>query len=412
MKHSVSDRRAAYVASDAEPTSDTFIGHAAPAPDDAIADAIARAHAARAALRELDGQLPAQPLAVTVRRTPNGAVVEPSALDVAAFAIGNRCVRVRLAPSIEQEHELAAVLAGAHARTDEPLATPFVTVALGDEPIATARHGHRRGWRGHAGPWLGLSRAKPGLSIASTCHMIVDGYGHAWLAARIAEHARRLRPLVPRSAELAPPPLAAVAGARSLDVAWRALDRAPRALELAYALGRLLHRIAGRADARSSPTFQIPVAPGALDDPSRRLRRVVPALATVRFEAGAPEPFAAFAARTRYAIDRETSGTGVVSRLLAAARNAPAPLAWKRRLVAADRPRWLDPVADLLGARGCASRIRLAEPAPPSCAVSSAARHDGLVATVIDDGDSSAITLCGNGDCDALLHELLALLPA
>src|SRR4051812_40385585 len=98
--------RDGYVVSDAEPASDTFIGHAvaghaaaghapdeatrhAPdddaghalaghalakhavaghAPDDVAGHAVARAHAARDALRALDGRLPDQPLAVTLQR--------------------------------------------------------------------------------------------------------------------------------------------------------------------------------------------------------------------------------------------------------------------------------------------------------------------------------------------------------
>ncbi|HEY6033735.1 MAG TPA: hypothetical protein VIV58_05730, partial [Kofleriaceae bacterium] len=83
-------RAGAYVISDAEPASDTFIAHPAPAPRDPIGDAIARAHAARAAIRALDGELPDQPLAVTLRRSVIGAFVEPSALELAAFAIGDR----------------------------------------------------------------------------------------------------------------------------------------------------------------------------------------------------------------------------------------------------------------------------------------------------------------------------------
>ena len=81
--------RAHYVASDAEASGDTFIGHRSPPPSDPIADAIVRAHAARAALRELDGQLPDQPLAVTIQRGDVGARVVPSSLDVAAFYRGD-----------------------------------------------------------------------------------------------------------------------------------------------------------------------------------------------------------------------------------------------------------------------------------------------------------------------------------
>lgn len=408
--------RAPYLASDAEPNADTFIGHRAPPADDLVADAIARAHAARLAIRELDGELPDQPLAVTVRRTPSGAIAEHSALDVAAFAIGDRCVRVPLAATIDGEQSLAAALAGVvrgeayeHA---QPATTPFVTVSLGDEPIVTARHGHRRGWHGHdlaRGPWLGLGRAD-GLVTFSTCHMVLDGFGHAWLSARIAEHAAQLRPRAPATG-VASVPAPSRIGHPPLDVAWRALSTGPRAVPLAYALGRWLHGLAGKPDARTSPMFQIPVAPGARGDAQRVRRRVVPAVASVRFTRGEPEPFEQFAARTRGAIEREANGAGVVSRLVAMARLAPAPLAWKRRVVAAGRPRWLDRIAELLGSRACVSCIHLAGPTPPACAVSSPAQDDGWVVTVVDGADQAAITLCGKGASEQRLTELLALLP-
>jgi hypothetical protein len=154
---------------------------------------------------------------------------------------------------------------------------------------------------------------------------------------------------------------------------------------------------------------------------------VVPAIASVRFEHGEPEPFEAFAARTRTLLRREAEGHGLSAHLLAAARAAPAPLAWKRRAVGAGRPRWLDAVATLVGGRGCVSRIRLDvtdRAIAPACAVSSPGRLPtaadplgGCVATIVDDGRAGAITLCGAGFADtdaraaALLDELLALVP-
>ena len=415
--------RAGYVASDAEPSADTFLGHATPPPGDAVADAIARAYAARRAIRALDGSLPDQPLAVTVRRTPLGAIAEPSALDAAAFAIGDRTWVARLPDTAAGDAALAAELesaiAGGTPRTLAPPGAglvPFVTVTLGEEPLETARHGHRRGWTTGAmprGPWLGLSRAG-GLATVSTCHLIVDGYGHAALTARLAAEAATR---VPSAARRALPPPAPVADAIPLAIAWRDLaGPGPRALPLAYALGIVLHRAAGSRDARFSPTFQIPVAPGTPDDPIRLARRVVPAIASVRFDGGAPEPFEVFAARTRETLAREASGAGLSARLLAAAQGAPAPLAWKRRAVGAGRPRWLESVAELIGGRGCVSRIKTAAPLPPTCAVSSPARlasaGDPLgscVVTVVDDGRRAALTLCGDGELarSALLDELL-----
>ncbi len=408
--------RTTYVASDAEPSADTFIGYEAPAPSDPLADAFARAHAARTALRELDGTLPNQPLAVTVKRSANGAVLVPSALDVVAFAIGDDIFMHRLAPRLADE-------TGHFTPAD---AVPFATITVGDEPLAMARHGHRRGWRTNGdacGPWLGLSRAG-GMAVVSTCHFVVDGYGHASLAAKLAQATPPPGALQPttthpalRSLRSMPPPKP-VAGAIALDVGWRALPSpAPRALPLAYALGRLLHDLAGDRDAPFSPTFQIPVAPGDKSDPLRARRRVVPAIASVRFDRGTPEPFEHFAARTKAMLAREAGGNGLASRLLTAARAVPMPLAWKRHAVGPERPSWLEPIANVIGGRGCISRISLAEPAPLLCAVSSPARlasdADDLgscVVTIIDDGARAAITWCGSGRAGdpRLLDALLA----
>jgi hypothetical protein len=428
--------RPGYLASDAEPATDTFIGHrtttALEPSRDPLRDAIDRARAARAALRELDGTLPEQPLAVTLVRGDR-AVTEPSALDAAAFAIGSRCLIAALDdPTLL--HQLAAVARGA-----EPAPwygpTPFVCVSIGDDPIETARHGHRRAWRNGRGPWLGLGRTGE-LATVSTCHMVVDGYGHACLTGRIhaiadARTERLARGLAPHAtrhaAHPAPlPSLAPVAGAVPLGVAWHELDGdSPRALPLAHAIGQILHRAAGRPDARFSPTLQIPVAPGRLDDPERRRRRAMPAVVSVRFDRGAPEPYATFEARARTALAREIDGVGLCARLIAAARATPAPLAWKRRSFSTSRPRWLDRISDVLGGRACVSRIRIDAPIPASCAVSSPSRDasavdplGACVITVVDDGTRAAITLCGSGlvgsevAARAVLQELLTLARA
>ena len=471
--------RSHYVNSNAEPGGDTFIGIRAPEPTDWIADAIVRAHAARAALRELEGLLPDQPLAVTVGSGPTAHTI-PSALEVAAFAIGARVIRAQLATDIADEGPLAdrllaAVRDAGHAATDAdagyprsdaaraiPEAVPFVCVSIGDEPLSTARHGHRRAWAGGAGPWLGLGRCG-GLAIVSTCHMVVDGYGHAWLTSKVAEHHARLAQRGPRTTaqtkdDLVPgdrrpgdrrpddrnpddrpssrvadtrriyavvlPPLLRVAGVIPLGVAWRELPSpAPRALPLAYALGRILHRAAKRPHAKFSPTFQIPIAPGEHDDPERRLRRVVPSAMSVRFVAGEPEPYEVFEARAREILAREAAGRGLCTRLVAAARAAPVSLAWKRKTFSSSRPRWLDRLAEIVGGRACLSRIRLDLRLPPACAVSAPARLaskadllGSCVITVLDDGTHAAITACGSGLAgtpddaadliDALLDEL------
>ena len=439
--------RETYVISDAEPGADTFIGYRTPRPADPYVDAVARARAARQALRELDGLLPEQPLAVTVNRGGD-AVIEPSLLDVAAFAIGDRVIVGRLdddriveklkievlargevVPGTSRDPKRADAASRDALRRDSivrldsisPQIVPFVCVSIGDEPLATARHGHRRAWTERGGPWLGLGRASE-LATVSTCHFVVDGYGHARIAGRIAE----LVATETNGAGPTLPPLAPVHGAIALGVAWRELPQpVPRAIPMAYALGRVLHRRAGRRDSPFSPTFQIPVAPGRRDDPMRWYRRVVPAITSVRFDNGVPEPFEAFESRVREALAREADGRGLCSRLLAAARAAPAPLAWKRKSVSATRPRWLDRFADVIGGRACLSRIHVDAPLPSAtCAVSSPARLatpedplGGCVITVLDDGTHAAITACGSGklagdpaDANALLDELLALL--
>ena len=432
--------RPGYVVSDAEPSADTFIGYrAAPAPGidplrDPLRDAIDRARAARIALRELDGTLPDQPLAVTLARDDR-TITETSTLDAAAFAIGPSCLVAALDdPTLP--NQLAALLRG-HAPAPWHGPTPFVCVSIGDDPIETARHGHRRAWRWGRGPWLGLGRTGE-LATVSTCHLVVDGYGHACLSGRIhtlvAEAraasdrlARMTRTPLPYAIAPTPlhalPPLSPVAEAVPLGVAWQELDGPSlRALPLAYAVGRILHRAANRPDARFSPTLQIPVAPGRLDDPERRRRRAMAAAVSVRFDGGAPEPYGTFEARARTVLDRETRGVGLCARLVAAARAAPAPLTWKRRGFSTSRPGWLDRVSDVLGGRACLSRIRIEPPIPPSCAVSSPSRYasagdplGACVVTVVDDGNRAALTVCGSGiagsnaAASTLLEELLAL---
>jgi hypothetical protein len=256
------------------------------------------------------------------------------------------------------------------------------------------------------------------MAIASTCHLAVDGYGHARLAARIhaltAELVARA-PSVPLTRALPSP--APVAGGIPLGITWGETQPGMRALQVAYALGCALHRRAGDRNAPFSPTFQIPVAPGTPDDPARLRKRVIPAIASVRFDAGTPEPYDRFAARTKEIIAREAAGGGIASRLYASMQAVPAPLAWKRSAMAAKRAGWLDRFATVIGGRGCVSKLTLDAPSPPSCAVSSPARLattedalGGCVVTIIDDGSRAAITLCGSGEvADAdMLDEILA----
>jgi hypothetical protein len=392
-------RSGIYLACDAEPDADTFMAYREQPPRDPVCDAIARARAARTTLRELEGTLPDQPLAVTIDRTGGGST-RPSQLDVAAFAIGNACLVARLDdPSLSQQ--LADVLHGKQPRTWRS-AAPFVCVSIGDEPIETARHGHRRAWTDRGGPWLGLGRSGE-LAVVSTCHLIVDGYGHACLTARMAELTSSMNGRDGHG--VAAPPLVPVPGAVPLAIAWRELPQpTPRLVPLAYELGRLLHSELASPDAKFSPTLQIPVARGHKDDPVRLRRRIVSATTSVRFTAGTPEPLSAFEARVRDVFAREAAASGLVSRLLAAARAVPVPLAWKRKSISAKRPRWLENFADVIGGRALLSRIAVDNLGRPLCAASSPARLastsdpiGGCVVTLVDDGNHAAITVAGSG---------------
>jgi hypothetical protein len=440
---------AGYLASDAEPRADTFMGWPAPAPAsaaDAIADAIVRAHAAARALAELDGELPDQPLAVNLLVGDGAATTRPTDVRCVAFVLGDRAYLARLADHPAADGALAHALAHATAHAldaaapaldprlepiDGRAACPAaIAVVIGDQPVAVCRHQHRRAWTTSGGPWLGLGRAGA-LATVSTCHLVVDGYGHAWIAARIAAarddaaHAA----LAAAAASATVPALPALALAQPLGVAWRPLPRLPRFAELAHALGRVLHTDEGQRAARCSPTFQVPVAPGDKGDPLRRRRRVVPALLSVRFPDGdgRAEALAALAARADAAVRREAAGNGLMSRLLDAARAAPAPLAWKRRLVgSAARPLLLAPISRVLGGRACLSMLRLGAEvaaAPPLVAVSS----PGLLPSILDPIGSTVLTAIGDdrgatvtasgcgrtGDADgagAFLDRLLAAL--
>ncbi len=388
-----------YLACDTSPDADTFMGYPADAPADPIADAIARARAARTALAELDGSLPAQPLAVTIA----DGVPRPCSLAVAAFAVGDRCV-VGALDDPDLPARIAAAIAGRGVR-EADAGEPFVCVSLGEEPVETVRHAHRRAWTKTSGPWLGLGRAA-GLATVSTCHLVVDGYGHALITRRIAQ----LVPATHGFADHALPPLAPVPHGVPLAISWRSLEGPlPRVTELAYRLGQLLHREVGVPGARFSPTLQIPVARGAKDDPLRLRRRVVAATTSVRFDGDEPEPFEVFDARLRGVFAREAADRGLASRMLAAARAVPIPVAWKRRSIAAQRVRWLEDLAAVIGGRALLSRMSIQhrddEPAlPPIVAVSSPSRLasdadpvGGCVISIVDDGRRGVIAMCGSG---------------
>jgi hypothetical protein len=413
-------RPGAYLVSDAGPTADTFIGVPGPAPDDAagrIGWAIASAHAAVRALLARDGSLPEQPLTVAIALHRGAARTVPvSSPWRVAFMLDGRRVTATLDPlgpahEVELARRLALTLRAGHGdgvTVDEAEPAPMLTVALGDDDPARAHHGHRRAWHARGGPWLGLARAG-GQTVLSTCHMVVDGFGHASIATDVARGTDRAaaRHLAAAAAAIigdvdaAPPP--SPLDGEPLGVAWRRLPGPqPRFTRQAWALGRVLHRDHGDPRAPRSPSFQVPVAPGAVDDPTRFARRVRPALLSVRFSDGRPEPEEVFAARARAAIAREAGGRGLASRLLTALTALPLPLGWKRGVVGTRAP-WVGDALDVLAGAGCLSLLRVPG-APTLVAVSSPGRllpadaaRATSVLTVIADGDGATATLAGSG---------------
>jgi hypothetical protein len=417
-----------YLASNGEPHADTFMGSPGPGPTELagwIGWAIAAGHALVTALVAREGQFPAQPLKVRlVRRHGLCRAVPARAPRTIGFAIGGRLIVAALDPrGPASEVELAARLAraarGADATADgdgarggdraRAAGEPVATVAIGDDALAVAHHGHRRGWTADGGPWLGVARAE-GLTLLSTCHLAVDGFAHAHLAHDVASTIDRaaIRTLAAAAAAItgdAPPPdLCPIAAdvAVPLGVAWRRLPGpTPTVARQAWTLGRLLATGAGGVRARGA-TVQIPVADGPPDDPTRFARRVRTALATVRFPDSQPEPLDRFAARVKTALADEAVGRGLLGRLSAALVGAPLPLGLKRRwLGRARQDDGRGGPGELLAGDGCVSLLRRLPPlvaaSVPGRVIADGADEATAVLTVIDDGHAAIATIAGRG---------------
>ncbi len=271
----------------------------------------------------------------------------------------------------------AALLAGILESVDTQAAgaaRAAVVVSLLPQRIPDARHLHRSAWSRGGGPWLGVGFAAD-LDVVSTCHLGVDGFGHALLTdgicARIADQApaltQRLRaaddrwsaPRGDTACESAEPDLLGFA-ARDLP------DGAGRFAHQAYAMGRALGRFLntdrvgdGAPPARFSPTFQVPVAPASSDGGFLRDADVFHGLLSVRKSEAGFEPLSAFEARLPDWIERERHGEGVLSRIGLAIAGSPLPRAAKLRLLRSRREPspWLPPVEVLCG-RGRLSSLR------------------------------------------------------
>lgn len=399
----------AYLASDADPGTDTLMAAATAVPRGAadwIAWAVASAHAAHAAVARLDGTLPDQPLAVAIARSGGLARTAPLAQPRrVGFAIGAQVWYGQLdgrgaAYDADLARALARTLRGQPSQLTLDGPPPQVVVALGDDAPSRLRHGHRRAWTAAGGPWLGVARMGPYAAV-TTCHLVVDGWGHALLTQAIAAAAAPPQLRV-EAADVTLPPLAIVAG-EPLELCW---GPAPPvgAVAAAYALGVVLHR-RGDPRARRSPPLQLPVAPGAADDPARLARRVRPALLSVRFSDGRPEPLAAFAARAKAAIAREAAGAGIATRLLSGLHGLPLPLALKRRALAGGPSRLTAGPSQHLAGDACLSMLRL--PDGPALVAASAPppqiprSRGAAVVTVVRAGADALVTAATVGRCDA-----------
>lgn len=473
-----------YMISDAAPRQDTFMGYALPPPPDrasALVEAVLSAYAARQAVRALDGELPEQPLATTLDRR-GAARSEPNDLRHAAFLLDGQ---VRLAdlgpepaapgldgPALAARlaalvRALAAPSGSLLRRPSASSPVPFACICIDEELRAYLRHSARHAWVDSRGPWLGLGRAGE-LRAVATSHFAVDGYGHAWLTAAIAEASAGLghryrEPLLAELLSLAAvpapsassasrtlrstlrstlsPPLLGPPPGRAprvwpalgdgelpapLGIATRTLPSpSPRITPLAYRFGQLLARALPATPGAPPPTVFIPIAPGDRSDPLRVRRRVSAVVVSVRpsdSDPARPEPYPQFAARAAAAFAAEASGQGIHGVLHRAAASLPLPLRWKRELIGNYRPRWLGALPAALGGRACLSSIRMSERRLPplvavSCPVLLPTALDpigGCVVTILDDGHQATITASGAGlagtdaAAAALLDELLA----
>ena len=187
-----------------------------------------------------------------------------------------------------------------------------VVVSLLPQRIPDARHLHRSAWSRGGGPWLGVGFAEE-LDVVSTCHLGVDGFGHALLTdgicSRIADQApalaQRLRAADDRWCVAHGDAAYDSSAPDPLGFATRELpDGAGRFAEQAYAMGRALGRFFGfdrgresESLPRFSPTFQVPVAPATCRGELLRDADVFHGLLSVRMRQGSFESFESFAAR-------------------------------------------------------------------------------------------------------------------
>lgn len=449
-----------YLNSNGDPRADTFMGRRDAhvlRPPDTIADAIASARAAVTVLPTLHDAFPGQPLSCYLLR--ERGLLWPTLLGshrhTVAFATKTGAFLATLSPidvhtgqRRDEDRALARALSNAvRGVPPGPMLVPIdrnsmdatraaVAVSVGQEPLATVRHLHRRTWTRGGGPWIGIGRSDD-LHMTTTCHMIVDGFGHTQLTCALfrvydqlfAEtRAHLLDPARPQargvSAHIAPEraPLTRADFGTSrqpqadiwpLGVAVRHIPNiAPGFSALAYALGCTLDEYRSAPDARRphryTPAFQVPVAPGERADPIHWRFRVIPGLLSVRKRDGRFEPFDAFRQRVPVFLTRERQARGLLARLRLMVARLPIPLIAKRRIMSSTKkPHLLFPQIAALAGRGCLSFLRFPAHERPSMplygasapALDAAPGDQGgsSVLTAISNPAGLALTLCGVG---------------
>lgn len=421
-----------YLAANGGPAADNFMGREAAAPVDIAEAAVAAALRARAvvdAVAEVDGALPGQPL--TRLLAWRGGWLERAGVSSRAVALvaADRAARVDVETATDDQlvagaialalgRELPPGFASIERESVEPV-DAIAAVAVGPTTIECAQHVHRNAWTRGGGPWLGVGDAPP-LWVATTCHVAVDGFGHALVTDAIGRRLDAVPPdvrsrllAVARNApgaHAAPPALEPPPGALHLGFAGRYVaGGVGRFAHQAYAFARALDAVYSDASGPShTPTFHVPVAPGRLGADDRRRRRVVHALLAARRRDGAIESFDEFAARLAPFIEREVAGLGALPRISRAAANAPLPLEVRRRLlVSKHRSRRSAPPFEVLSGRGRFSSMRFPRgerPASPLYAVSTptlqATDEDprgAVVLTLIHHENGCSVTSSGTG---------------
>ena len=430
--------RTLYHTANGGPHSDTFMGRPRTERDPRTDAEWGAASAFRAlgAIDALDGRLPGQALRVGLAWRGRWLSIEslsgPAARSV-IFTIGERDylarlegdsphARTRLAQALDDLIRGARPSGFSRLRDERTRRTPLaasVAVCLDVLHHDEGRHAHRRTWRGGGGPWLGVVRT-PEMEIVTTCHLVVDGLGHALLTDRILETRGEPGPegrtaRAGHAGSRAEPPTHRRRRARtpllSTGVAWRYLpEGAGRFPAQAYATGIALDRFYGRGGHAPhrpafTPSFTVPVAPGQGDD--RRMRRVLHGLLSVRKTEDGYETFEDFQERLGPWLARERGARGPLTRIASAVARSPLPARLKHLSLSNHHgPHPRIPSVEALSGRARLSSLRFPEAPPvalliaaslPTLLPTPADPRGGIVLTLIHHQAGTTVTAFGTG---------------